>query len=149
MPKPKGGLGRGLQSLIPQSVEEDKSEPQSHNDISRQPNLSVAAGSADNERPDGGLLLLPVASIAPNPRQPRQSFRADELDELADSIKAHGILQPVVVARGEGEGHYYLIAGERRWRAATLAGLERVPALVAVSGTRKLACHVDPFAPAP
>lgn len=99
----KSGLGRGLEALIP-AVEED------------------AAGAAQ------GVLEVPLASITPNPHQPRAPIRDQELVELAASIEEHGIIQPLVVTRAP-DG-YHLIAGERRWRAARLAGLSTVPAVV-------------------
>jgi ParB/RepB/Spo0J family partition protein len=74
------------------------------------------------------LAGLPVSSIRPNPQQPRRHFDPHALAELAESIKARGLLQPIVVKR-EGDG-YLLMAGERRWRAAQLAGLDSVPALI-------------------
>lgn len=89
--------------------------------------------------PDGdagrssGALELPIAQIRPNPVQPRRAFSEAGLEELAASIKAHGLLQPVVVTREPGGG-YHLIAGERRWRAAQRAGLERIPAVVRQAG---------------
>ena len=83
--------------------------------------------SAMPER-DETLLELPIDRIAPNPLQPRKSFDAVALDGLARSVKSSGVIQPVVVRRA-GDG-YQLVAGERRWRAAGLAGLERIPAIV-------------------
>jgi ParB family chromosome partitioning protein len=74
------------------------------------------------------LASLALASIRPNPRQPRRHFDPAALAELADSIKARGVLQPIIVARA-GDG-YLLMAGERRWRAAQIAGLETLPALI-------------------
>jgi ParB family chromosome partitioning protein len=71
---------------------------------------------------------IEVSFIEPNPQQPRQNFHPERLQELADSIRVHGIVQPLVVRR-QGE-RYFLIAGERRWRAAKLAGLPTVPAIV-------------------
>ncbi|MBQ7340892.1 MAG: ParB/RepB/Spo0J family partition protein [Oscillospiraceae bacterium] len=76
----------------------------------------------------GRVVFLPISSIRPNPAQPRQVFREDALDELAQSIRSHGILQPLSVRR-TGVG-YELIAGERRLRAATLAGLSEVPCIL-------------------
>jgi ParB family chromosome partitioning protein len=75
---------------------------------------------------------LDIEAIVPNPRQPRQRIGEEDLRELADSIRAHGLLQPIVVARADsGEvAPYQLVAGERRWRAARLAGLRTVPAIV-------------------
>jgi ParB family transcriptional regulator, chromosome partitioning protein len=97
----RSALGRGLAALIP---------------------------DAPPLRP-GGVAELAVKEIAPNPLQPRRHFARAGLEELAASLKQHGVLQPVVVARGAGAG-YFLIAGERRWRAAQLAGLERIPAVI-------------------
>ena len=94
----RGGLGRGLSSLIP---------------------------GASEAR---GLLDVPVDAITSNPRQPRRDFAEEGLEALAESIREVGVLQPVVVrARGSG---YELVAGERRVRAARLAGLATVPAVV-------------------
>ena len=76
-----------------------------------------------------GLFEVPIESISPNPYQPRQDMHADSLEELAVSIREHGVLQPLVVT-GSGNGTYALIAGERRWRAARLAGLDTVPIIV-------------------
>ncbi|NOT06614.1 MAG: ParB/RepB/Spo0J family partition protein [Gemmatimonadales bacterium] len=97
-------LGRGLEALLgPMSREE------------------AQAG--------GGLKELPVAAIQPNPYQPRRDFGAAELKELADSIGASGLLQPVVV-RSRPNGQYELIAGERRWRAVQQLGWAKIPAVV-------------------
>lgn len=72
---------------------------------------------------------LPINELCPNPQQPRRHFQAQELQELADSIAAYGILQPLTVRRQEGG--YQIVAGERRWRAARMAGLRQVPCLLA------------------
>ena len=96
-------LGRGLESLIP-----------------------IAPGT---ERRDSGLpQFIDVDQVKPSPEQMRKHFPAESLRELADSIRQHGVLQPLLV-RGLADG-YELIAGERRWRAARLAGVERVPAII-------------------
>jgi ParB family chromosome partitioning protein len=110
MNTPSRGLGRGLGALIPSSGQ--PAQP---------------AG-----RPAGSVLLLPVSDIVPNPRQPRTVLPADGLAELAASIREHGVIQPLIVTRAEpaAGAPYQLIAGERRWRAAQLAGLTIVPALV-------------------
>ena len=71
---------------------------------------------------------IPVDEVVPNPYQPRRNFSEEELRELAESIRAHGMLQPIVVR--ERDGRYEIIAGERRWRAAKLAGMDRVPAII-------------------
>jgi ParB family chromosome partitioning protein len=81
------------------------------------------------------LVHLPLASIRPNGRQPRRRFDAEGITELADSVRAQGLVQPVVV-RPAGGGTWELIAGERRWRAARAAGLATIPALVRESDDR-------------
>jgi len=103
----RSGLGKGLESLIPTW----QSSP-----------TPVGA----NEQ----VQLLPIASISPNPQQPRKIFEEDQLEDLATSIKQHGIIQPLIVIAAEGVDRYTLIAGERRLRAAKLAGLKEVPAIV-------------------
>ena len=97
------GLGRGLDALLPV-----------------RPEPAISSGETVRQ--------IGISAISPNPQQPRQQFHPERLQELADSIKVHGIVQPVVVRR-QGE-KYLLIAGERRWRAASLAGLPTVPAIV-------------------
>jgi ParB family chromosome partitioning protein len=99
----KSGLGRGLGALIPGSEEEQAA---------------------------GGILLVPVEAISPNPRQPRSYLAPEELAELTASIREHGVLQPLIVTPGEQPGQYVLIAGERRLEAARLAGLSSVPVIV-------------------
>ena len=134
------GLGRGLGALIPSAPEpgvasapepglhrsagsnvavDHRSDSQSHSD------LSTVHGAHFAE--------LPVDSITPNPRQPRQVFDEDAMAELAHSIKEIGLLQPVVVRR-LGFGSYELVMGERRWRAAQLADLSSIPAIVRDTG---------------
>ena len=89
---------------------------------------------------DGGenLHLLPISQVECNADQPRKRFDEDTLEELADSIREHGILQPLTVRR-LSSGYYQIIAGERRWRAARLAGLSEVPAIVVEADDRKAA----------
>ena len=79
--------------------------------------------------PTSGLREVPVGSITPNPWQPRTTFDQTELEGLAGSIREHGVLQPVLVSQ-QADGTYQLITGERRWRAAVLAGLQTLPAVV-------------------
>ncbi len=91
--------------------------------------LDALLGGGAKARSDGELAELPVRRLRPGKYQPRTHMDQASLAELADSIRARGILQPIVVRPVEG-GEYEILAGERRWRAAQLAGLERVPALV-------------------
>lgn len=112
----KGGLGKGLDALIPGGG----FEPQPP--ASNAPDLESIS--------QGGVVQVPVDSIQPNPRQPRNHFDPDELDGLAASIAEHGIIQPLIVTRGSGEIAYTLIAGERRLLAARKAKLATVPVIV-------------------
>ncbi len=91
-----------------------------------------------NEEPaeSGGYRLLPIYKVEPNPDQPRQDFDQEELQALADSITAHGVIQPLTV-RQLSSGYYQIIAGERRWRAARLANLSDIPAVVIDADDRK------------
>jgi ParB family chromosome partitioning protein len=99
----KSGLGRGLDALIPGS---------------------------DNKQDPAGILEVPVEQIVPNPRQPRSNMDGEELEELAGSIREHGVIQPLIVTQSEREGEYILIAGERRLEAARKAKINKVPVLV-------------------
>ena len=80
--------------------------------------------------------LLPIHKVEPNPRQPRQDFPEEELQALAESIALHGVVQPLTVRETEN-GYYQIIAGERRWRAARLAGLREVPAVIIEADDKK------------
>lgn len=133
MAKPKPILGRGLNALIPGSAE-------------------ATATPQPSRISDENILQIPLDNIIPNPRQPRRVFREDDprLQELSASIKQHGLLQPLVVTRLDtgpngwladttfaqgaatqnGVAQYQIIAGERRWRAARLAGLKKVPVVL-------------------
>ncbi len=91
--------------------------------------LDALLGAGPESREEERLAQLPVARLRPGKYQPRTRMDEASLAELADSIRARGVIQPVVV-RAIGEGHYEILAGERRWRAAGIAGLERIPAIV-------------------
>jgi ParB family chromosome partitioning protein len=90
--------------------------------------------------PGAEFSLIPIGAISPNPRQPREVFDESSLEELADSIKEVGLLQPIVVRppRAGGDGHYELVMGERRWRACQMAGLDQVPAIVRATDDAEL-----------
>ncbi|MGH2475127.1 MAG: ParB/RepB/Spo0J family partition protein, partial [Candidatus Limnocylindrales bacterium] len=89
----------------------------------------VSLLSPDSPTRSVGVRIVPIDHIEPNPQQPRLAFNEVTLDELAASIREHGVLQPILV-RPIGPNRYQLIAGERRWRASTLAGLMTIPALI-------------------
>ena len=91
--------------------------------------LGALIGDFPEESESGAVTKLPLQKVEPNPDQPRRTFDEEELQALADSIAAHGILQPLAV-RASGGGFYQIIAGERRWRAARMAGLSEVPVVV-------------------
>lgn len=113
MARPRA-LGKGLGALIP------------------------GAGSALEEsgQHSSGILELPLADITPSPNQPRKDFGQEGLEALADSIREHGVVQPVVVR--EVNGGYQIVAGERRWRAAGMAGLIRIPVRVIEADENKV-----------
>ncbi|HEY2207032.1 MAG TPA: ParB/RepB/Spo0J family partition protein [Pseudonocardia sp.] len=135
----KGGLGRGLAALIPTAPDHADGWADSPADvrIRRDPRLGPdpEEGPPANAVPEPGEVAgaqyreLPVASIRPNPQQPRRQFDDEALAELTHSIREFGLLQPIVV-RETDQGSYQLIMGERRWRAAQQAGLDRLPAIV-------------------
>ncbi len=110
--KKQTGLGRGLSALL-----ED-------------PNLEFT-------QQKGGISSVPLHKVEPNPLQPRREFDPEALQALADSITAHGMIQPLTVRELPG-GYYQIIAGERRWRAARIAGLQEVPVLVVEADDRKV-----------
>lgn len=112
----KNGLGKGLDSLIPANKSVKSS--------------SSSASSTEKKEDDlkTGETLLNINMVEPNRKQPRKNFEEDALDELAESIKQHGILQPLLVRKNKD--YYEIIAGERRWRAAKRAKLKEVPVIV-------------------
>ncbi len=112
MSKSRSVLGRGLEALI------------------------TSAESTTTKSQTAGVVELPLAQLRPNPLQPRQHISVEELEGLAASIRAHGVIQPLVVTKVD-EG-YQIITGERRWRAAQLAGLESVPAIVKETTPREM-----------
>jgi ParB family chromosome partitioning protein len=115
----RNGLGKGLDSLIPEKKEKRVTE-----------NIKVESNHQDeNEQINGtGEILIKINLVEPNREQPRKDFDEDALLELADSIKQFGILQPLLVQRKKD--YYEIIAGERRWRAAKLAGIKEVPVVI-------------------
>ncbi|MHB1285122.1 MAG: ParB/RepB/Spo0J family partition protein [Leptospirales bacterium] len=108
----KNGLGRGLDSLFESEGPEKKED----------------------------ILLIPLADIQPNPFQPRKIFREEEIRDMAESLQNHGLLQPIVIIRREGDGpeEYILVSGERRFRAAKSLGWEKIPAILRAAGDRDL-----------
>ena len=108
----KRGLGRGIDSLIP---------PDSTKKV------SIKAPAGGKEQP-GGLVYIKIDKVEPDRDQPRQQFDEDELNGLADSIRKHGIFQPLIVQKKDD--YYEIVAGERRWRAAKIVDLKEVPCII-------------------
>ena len=108
MAAPKRGLGKGIDSLIPSQA--------------------VPVKTADIKEEKGPETMVKITMVEPNREQPRKNFDEDALQELADSIKQFGLLQPILVQ--DRKSHYEIIAGERRWRASKLAGLKEVPVII-------------------
>jgi len=125
----KRGLGRGLNALLGSA---SRAAPQAAADPVAPPELkAVPAAEKTAETPavDGALRQLPIDIIQRGAYQPRVDMHQESLQDLADSISAQGVVQPILV-RSIGEGRYEIIAGERRWRASQLAGLHEIPAVV-------------------
>lgn len=112
----KLGLGRGLEALIPETRTSIANKPDEAN----------------------GIRMIAVGKLQPGPNQPRRTFDDETIRELAQSIKRHGIIQPLIVEEDKSaEGNWFIIAGERRWRAACEAGLKEVPVLIREFGSEK------------
>lgn len=120
----RGGLGKGLDSLIPNKSDK-LTKPETKNNNSE---VKVSPAKKVKEDPKASEILLKINQVEPNRDQPRKEFDEDALLELADSIKQFGVLQPLLVQKKKD--YYEIIAGERRWRAAKLAGLKEVPVLI-------------------
>ena len=111
----KKGLGRGLESLFAMYDEDNG-------------NVNITNNNG-NKKPVNGVDEIDINLIKPNPNQPRKNFDQEALDDLACSIKVHGVIQPIVLNQME-DGSYMIIAGERRWRASKIAGLKTVPSVI-------------------
>ena len=108
------GLGKGLDSLIPNAVGEAK--------------VKKSTQEVEKEEKGGQETIVKITMVEPNRKQPRTNFDEDALQELSDSIKQFGLIQPILVQ--DRKDHYEIIAGERRWRAAKMAGLKEVPVII-------------------
>ena len=109
----KRGLGKGLDSLIPTNKTAESTKP---------------VASEEKTTNKDGVTTVKITKVEPNRDQPRKNFDEDSLLELSESIKQFGLLQPILVQ--DKKTHYEIIAGERRWRAAKMAGLKEVPVIV-------------------
>lgn len=114
----RNGLGKGLDSLIPNKAEKTLTTNEKKPEVNK----------TDEKTSKTGEILVKINQVEPNREQPRKDFDEDSLMELADSIKQFGILQPLIVQKKKD--YYEIIAGERRWRAAKLAGVKEVPVII-------------------
>ena len=138
-------LGKGLSSLMAQPVAV-KGDKDADDSAGKQGDSTSTSGPGSSPPPSSdGLVQLPADAIRPNPQQPRKSFDSAALQHLADSIRADGMMQPIIVRpvadaqSGKGAITHELVAGERRWRAAQLAGVAHVPAVVRELTDRQMA----------
>ena len=123
----KGGLnkGKGLETLIPQKMPRSTTD---HASVNPEPEIKLVEKIVEKVVEKPADIFLKLSEIVPNSEQPRKDFDEDALMELSESIKQFGVLQPLLVQK---KGKYYeIIAGERRWRAAKLAGIKKVPAII-------------------
>ncbi len=123
--KKKGGLGKGLGALIGTDEENEVQETPS---VIKKPTTKPQSTKKKETVVDNSPKMVDIYDVEPDRDQPRKEFDQDGLEELAQSIKQYGVLQPILV--NKSEGYYKIIAGERRWRAAKLAGVQQVPIIV-------------------
>lgn len=136
----KKGLGRGLDALFPEKQKNTESvtsnKEKSDEKIIENKEIKENESTSSKEKaeiPSGSEVMVKISKVSPNREQPRKRFDEDTLVELSESIKQYGIIQPILVSGKKdykGEEYYEIIAGERRWRAARMAGLKEVPVIV-------------------
>ena len=121
----KSGLGRGLDALFPEKVSQEKPKTVR----SSKPKTNTATVKTTLDQPAvKGETIVKISKVEPNREQPRKKFDEDALLELSESIKMYGVLQPLLVS--DKKDYYEIVAGERRWRAAKMAGLKEVPVII-------------------
>ena len=118
----KTGLGKGLNALFSTGIEEEKVQKD------EVVNENKKVDEVSEEEINGKVLNLKISEVEPNRNQPRKSFNEETLEELAESIKQYGLIQPIIVTKEDG--YYAIVAGERRWRACKKAGLKEISAIV-------------------
>lgn len=124
------GLGRGLSSLIPKKNYSSASQGQSITDVSDDQNKSTGFSLKGKS-----IIEVDISQIVPNPHQPRIHFSEEKIKELADSIKEHGVIQPLIVTQSGAK--FELVAGERRFEASKKAGLQKVPVIIREAGDKE------------
>ena len=121
----KSGLGRGLDALFPEKVSQEKPKTVRNS----KPKTNTANAKTVTDQPAvNGEMIVKISKVEPNREQPRKKFDEDALLELSESIKLYGVLQPLLVS--DKKDYYEIVAGERRWRAAKMAGLKEIPVVV-------------------
>ena len=131
----KSGLGRGLDALFPEKTVQSK--PKTTVKTAKQTKTTTPETKKSSQHENSnGERMMKLSMIEPNREQPRKKFDEDALQELADSIKQYGVLQPLLVS--DKKDYYEIVAGERRWRAAKLAGLKEVPVVVRELSTQEI-----------
>ena len=130
----KSGLGRGLDALFPEKTVQSK--PKTVKTVKEEKKVAVDTKKYSQQETSNGERMMKISMIEPNREQPRKKFDEDALQELSESIKQYGILQPLLVS--DKKDYYEIVAGERRWRAAKMAGLKEVPVVVKEFSTQEI-----------
>lgn len=130
----KSGLGRGLDALFPEKTVQSK--PKTVKTVKEEKKVAVDTKKSGQQETSNGERMMKISMIEPNREQPRKKFDEDALQELSESIKQYGILQPLLVS--DKKDYYEIVAGERRWRAAKMAGLKEVPVVVKEFSTQEI-----------
>lgn len=130
----KSGLGRGLDALFPEKTVQSK--PKTVKTVKEEKKVAVDTKKSSQQETSNGERMMKISMIEPNREQPRKKFDEDALQELSESIKQYGILQPLLVS--DKKDCYEIVAGERRWRAAKMAGLKEVPVVVKEFSTQEI-----------
>ena len=130
----KSGLGRGLEALVPEKTVQSK--PKTVKTVKEEKKVAVDTKKSSQQETSNGERMMKISMIEPNREQPRKKFDEDALQELSESIKQYGILQPLLVS--DKKDYYEIVAGERRWRAAKMAGLKEVPVVVKEFSTQEI-----------
>ena len=130
----KSGLGRGLDALFPEKTVQSK--PKTVKTVKEEKKVAVDTKKSSQQETSNGERMMKISMIEPNREQPRKKFDGDALQELSESIKQYGILQPLLVS--DKKDYYEIVAGERRWRAAKMAGLKEVPVVVKEFSTQEI-----------
>ena len=130
----KSGLGRGLDALFPEKTVQSK--PKTVKTVKEEKKVAVDTKKSSQQETSNGERMMKISMIEPNREQPRKKFDEDALQELSESIKQYGILQPLLVS--DKKDYYEIVGGERRWRAAKMAGLKEVPVVVKEFSTQEI-----------